>query len=350
MSSCPVSPCLADPWSWAPDFVPWYGQVARVADNWTSSVRLSVPGGSVAELIHRAASQNEKWLYHPCLSALLLRHQDGCAARDIALLGWIAHHAHLEGELLLDNPHWCWSTDGGFLLPPGSHTFTELTERMHAGGAPEIALDPWCTLLGYAHPGTWADFSGGEEQQTEGIRAGTMIACRASALLSSFLPEVMDWLKPLAHVLIFLDGEGDLARSSSYAEMPGVIFADTRSELALIEVLVHESAHHLLYIEEAGGPLIDPHHTTLYPSPLRSDLRPLRGILLAYHALAYICAFYSCLSRSPLGEDVLDSSDVADLQLKMRQAGTTLRLGSSGLTSRGIAFLERTDDVALYSF
>jgi HEXXH motif-containing protein len=112
--------------------------------------------------------------------------------------------------------------------------------------------------------------------------------------------------------------------------------------------LVHETAHHLLYVTEAAGPLIDPEEGRLFTSPLRHDPRPLRGILLAYHALAFICAFYSDLEQSLIGKEIIDRTDVANLQRLTYEAESTLLSASSSLTSQGAIFFDRTREIVGY--
>jgi len=256
----------------------------------------------------------------------------------------------LDGELVLADPTWCWSEGGGFLLDSGTHNLQAIGAALAAeSGGPEIALDPWCTILGYAHPDSWVAGERSSDAQQAGVRSCTMVALRSLAILRAALPNVADWLLSFAKLLVFLDGRENLSRSSSSGDLPGIIFADTTSEIALLEVLIHESAHHLLYVAETGGPLIDPADTRRFSSPLRPDPRPLRGILLAYHALAFICAFYKDLGCSALGDEASDPADLADLRDKMAEAGSTLDGAVESLTDRGFAFMRATHEVACYA-
>jgi len=57
--------------------------------------------------------------------------------------------------------------------------------------------------------------------------------------------------------------------------------AEGASVLATIQAVAHESAHNLLFGLSADGPLVLNGDLERYPSPLRTDARPLDGI---FHA------------------------------------------------------------------
>jgi hypothetical protein len=334
------------PWEWQPELAPWFRSLAEQASGWEPSVEVR-SAQEPARVLVEAAEACAQWLYHPCVGAITHTHEDARRERDAALVAWLALHGGLEGELDLQAPLWCWSETGGVQLEVGTHPL----DLVAAAVAPEervlpIAFDPWCAILGYDYPDSIPATGRPEAEQEAEVRRSTLIGLRALALVSGYLPEVAAWLRSLARVLVFLDASENLCRSASAAELPGLVFADATSEIALLEVLVHESAHHLLYISEAGGPLIDPTDERRFTSPLRPDPRPLRGILLAYHALAFMCAFYRDLRESPLGGEVVDAGDVAALASKLADAEATLDGAASSLTDRGAAFMSSTHAVA----
>lgn len=63
-------------------------------------------------------------------------------------------------------------------------------------------------------------------------------------------------------------------------------------ELAMAQMLAHESAHNLLFGFSANGPLVENTADELYPSPLRADPRPMDGI---YHATFVTARMYRVL-------------------------------------------------------
>jgi HEXXH motif-containing protein len=339
----------ATPWQWTPDFGPWLDSIARRAADWEPAVDLQ-SDDEPRRLVADAAKAGAAWLYHPCVGAITHAHAEGRLERDVVLIAWLALHAELQGELVLSTPLWCWSDTGGALLEAGTHSLDTIGAAVApAEATPEIALDPWCSVLGYAYPDSIPAGGRPDAEQEAEVRRSTLIGLRSQALLGGYLPEVADWLTSLAKVLVFLDASENLSRSASAADLPGIVFADATSELALLEVLVHEASHHLLFLTEAGGALVDPTEERRFASPLRPDPRPLRGILLAYHALAFMCAFYKDLERSPLGAEVVDAADVVGLREKMADAEATLDSAATSFTERGADFMTATRAVARYA-
>jgi hypothetical protein len=334
----------APPWRWFPDRGPWLAKLVDAAAAWRPAVTTSCSPDAVARMVDDA--EGAQWLYHPCVSALTHRYHAGRYERDLALLGWLAANGGLEGEVVLAEPMWCWSNAGGVVLDQGTHRLDSVAAVMVTDDAlPEVGLDPWCTILGYAHPGTVPASEMAEDEQEALVHRNTLVGLRALRLLRVLLPEVADWLTAYVKILVFLDGGGTVSRSSSAAELPGIVFADAVSELALLEVLVHEAAHHLLYLEEVRGPLVDPLDNRRFVSPLRPDPRPLRGILLAYHALAFICAFYADLEHASADGNVTDATDLANLRAKAGEAEATIDAASSALTDQGKLFVQSTKNV-----
>lgn len=339
--------CTHDAWRWRPDFAPWFDRLASKAQAWQPTADIN-PAAGLASSLQKAAERAEPWLFHPCLGAVTHNFPLGRCERDVALAGWLAANADVDGYLTLEEPLWCWSTDGGVQLDCGRHELRRVGELMIAGQAPDVMMiDPWCTVLGYPYADTWAAAaSSSRTAGTADVQKGVIVALRTFALIAAAVPDAWTWLNGLTRTLVILKGEGKVSRSSSAADLPGLVMADTMSELALSELLVHETAHHLLYVTEAGGPLIDADESRLFVSPLRSDPRPMRGILLAYHALAFICAFYADLDSSPAGKDAVDAADFSNLQRLMGEAESTLLAAAASFTPRGRTFFDRTREVA----
>jgi HEXXH motif-containing protein len=64
--------------------------------------------------------------------------------------------------------------------------------------------------------------------------------------------------------------------------------------VAMLETLAHESAHNLLFGISADEPLVENSPDELYPSPLRSDRRPMDGI---YHATFVTARMHRAVAR-----------------------------------------------------
>jgi HEXXH motif-containing protein len=90
--------------------------------------------------------------------------------------------------------------------------------------------------------------------------------------------------------------------------------------------------------------MIAPDHADRrFPSPLKPEPRPLRGVMLAYHALAYITELYDAVREL----DVIADEEAFELQLvELRTAAmdaeATCMSARPFLTERGQQFLDHT--------
>jgi HEXXH motif-containing protein len=100
---------------------------------------------------------------------------------------------------------------------------------------------------------------------------------------------------------------------------------------------------------EATSALVDPRHTSIYKSPLRDDPRPLRGVLLACHALAYIAAFYTDALQASLAAARRLEAHISETRHKLHDALGVLLANRQHLTADGGDFLDRTLEVERYS-
>ncbi len=96
-------------------------------------------------------------------------------------------------------------------------------------------------------------------------------------------------------------------RSASYRESIGAIYLTLHpSPMTLTEALIHEFSHNKLHALFELDPVIRNPPSARYRSPVRPDLRPLRGVLLAVHAFLPVAYLYERmiaeghpLTRSP---------------------------------------------------
>ena len=276
--------------------VDWCAALARTVDTWVPRAELELELNSIVTAVRDACEQGEAWLYHPCMSALTLAVEDGNLERDFQLATWVAAHSRAPiGKVTAPRPLWAWARDGGRLVPPGRHDLGDVGAPVSAATSPGFAaLDVWCDSVALPQRQSWAanpPVSSWAEQQLQDQIEQFFRVIDAAAVL---LPNWTRWAGVGTSVVVPLRSERvDEFRSSSSPDIPGLVCMDVTSDPALVlEALTHESAHHHLYMWEASGPLVDPDHRGMYTSPLRSDLRPLRGILLAYHALVFIELMY----------------------------------------------------------
>ena len=81
--------------------------------------------------------------------------------------------------------------------------------------------------------------------------------------------------------------------SASYREAPGLLYVTLHpNALTMAEALVHESQHGKLNALSWFDALLHNGHTEWTTSPVRPDLRPLMGVLLAVHAFVPVAAMH----------------------------------------------------------
>ena len=85
--------------------------------------------------------------------------------------------------------------------------------------------------------------------------------------------------------------------SASYREALGVAYMTLHpSTLTLAEALVHETQHSRINTLLLLDPVFENAQTTWTPSPVRPDLRPLAGVLLAVHAFVPVAVLHARLA------------------------------------------------------
>ncbi len=85
--------------------------------------------------------------------------------------------------------------------------------------------------------------------------------------------------------------------SASYREAPGVAYLTLCDDpLTIAEAIVHETQHSKANLLSWVDPVVHNAHTTWTKSPVRPDLRPLWGVLLAVHAFVPVAALHANLA------------------------------------------------------
>lgn len=271
---------------------------------------------------------------------------------DLQLLLWVARHSDTAlGSVVLEEALWAWAPGGGELVPPGRHDVSALCARVHGDvRAGTLDVDPWGDSLGYPYPEgfpypqewCWSASLPLSDDGRRRFSEDTVGLMRALGALAELVPACHSWCMATTHVIIPIHKERtDKFSSGSLPGLPGTVFIEPRNNAVLvIEALVHESAHLRFFLAEAEAPLVDPGCTSTFTSPLRPEPRPLRGIFLAYHALAYMCAIYADMLP------ILRSADMARewalLRGKRDEALEVLTGACAHLTRAGQALLDDT--------
>jgi HEXXH motif-containing protein len=106
-------------------------------------------------------------------------------------------------------------------------------------------------------------------------------------LMGQAIPELAGEVEAIIHEIVVVAGDKSKAYQfdgGSHFQLWGGLFLNSdfhTDEVAIIEVIAHESAHSLLFGFCTEQMLVDNEDEELYASPLRPDPRPMDGI---YHA------------------------------------------------------------------
>ena len=128
---------------------------------------------------------------------------------------------------------------------------------------------------------------------------------RALEVLDRGHPALADELRGLIREYVLVDtrqepGASDLSGASSFM-LWGAVMLNARIHVDLVDLLAalaHESGHNLLFGLCADGPLVLNEDDERFASPLRSDPRPMDGIVHAVFVVARMHEALSTLLRS----------------------------------------------------
>jgi HEXXH motif-containing protein len=113
------------------------------------------------------------------------------------------------------------------------------------------------------------------------------------------LPTWSDELPTTLARLLPVGWEPERHLSASYGDAPGIAYLTLHpSTLTLAEAIVHETQHGKLNLLLWLDQVLVNGRTTWTPSPVRPDLRPLLGVLLAVHAFVPVAALHAALAAA----------------------------------------------------
>jgi HEXXH motif-containing protein len=115
----------------------------------------------------------------------------------------------------------------------------------------------------------------------------------ALSLIESQLPAVRDEIDLHVHQFVPIGYHDETHRSASYPQALGTIYLTLHPSLmTMTEAVMHEFSHNKLHALLEVDPLLRNAPTASFRSPVRTDPRPLRGLLLALHAFIPIARLY----------------------------------------------------------
>lgn len=174
-------------------------------------------------------------------------------------------------------------------------------------------------------------------------------ACRSRveaglALLDTGFPEMAGEIRALLREIIVAAGPEDPKAitfdGASCYMLWGAVLLNARGQTNVLDTaqaLAHESGHNLLFGLCASGPLVDNPDEELFASPLRTDLRPMDGVV---HATYVVARMHQTVARL-LAAGCLDAEEAraaaADLALHRRafESGDAVIRQSARLTQVG---------------
>jgi HEXXH motif-containing protein len=171
-----------------------------------------------------------------------------------------------------------------------------------AGGAVLSTFDsnPLAHIEAHPEKGGNAVDLGGEALSSWGDALGA-----AHALVCGALPGwASEWPFALQRV-VPVGVLPEVHLSASYREAPGLVYLTLHpNRVTLAEALIHETQHGKLNTLLHLDAVLHNGWTDWTPSPVRPDLRPLMGVLLAVHAFVPVAAFHAALAAAghPLAE------------------------------------------------
>lgn len=160
----------------------------------------------------------------------------------------------------------------------------------------------------------------------------------AAQLLDDCAPSYGRWVRRVVRHVVVMTPMARCTMSSSDALASGVVrMSLSHDPVTIAELMVHEATHGYFHLLENAGPIEDGSDPTLYYSPFKRQIRPIRAILLAFHAFANIVFFYRLLLESGAR---IDRRAVQEASGEVERQLDTLReplLQTPALTERGIA-------------
>ena len=175
--------------------------------------------------------------------------------------------------------------------------------------------------LGGREPGVWV----------EALR-------EALALVRLALPEWHAELSVSLRRLVPVGYEPERHLSASYREAPSQAYLTLHPDpLTLAEAIVHETQHGKLNRLLWFDAVLENGHSTWTSSPVRPDMRPLMGVLLAAHAFVPVAAMHARLA----GHDLAAAARFAERRAEVREQNaralaTLWEKGQLTPTGRGV--------------
>jgi HEXXH motif-containing protein len=163
----------------------------------------------------------------------------------------------------------------------------------------------------------------------------------ALALVEEHLPDLRAEIDLYLRAIVPVGHHPETHRSASYRESVGAAYLTLHpGVMTLAEALIHEHAHDKLHALFEIDRVIENTSESRFRSPLRSDLRPLRGVLLAVHAFVPVARLYERMEQAghPLARQRDFPARFAQIR-RMNREGAAVLLAHARPTPAGRALL-----------
>ncbi len=163
----------------------------------------------------------------------------------------------------------------------------------------------------------------------------------ALALVEEHLPDLRAEIDLYLRAIVPVGHHLETHRSASYREAVGAVYLTLHpGVMTLAEALIHEHSHDKLHALFEVDEVIENTSEKRFRSPLRPDLRPLRGVLLAVHAFVPVARLYERMEEAghPLARQRDFPARFAQIR-RMNRDGAGVLLAHARPTPAGRAIL-----------
>ena len=172
----------------------------------------------------------------------------------------------------------------------------------------------------------------------------------AIKLIELCLPEWFQEMPDTSRRMIPVGFEPELHLSASYREAPGLCYLTLHPDpVTMAEAIIHETQHSKANMLSWIDPIVTNGHTCWTESPVRPDLRPLWGVLLAVHAFIPVSALHHRLAElnHPLSQTARFAERRAEVIAGNRR-GLNIVLENADPTKAGKLMIEAMQTIQAY--
>ncbi|HGG57850.1 MAG TPA: hypothetical protein ENK31_08660 [Nannocystis exedens] len=118
----------------------------------------------------------------------------------------------------------------------------------------------------------------------------------ALALIGDYLPDLRREIGLYIQQFVPVGAYAERHLSASYREAIGTVYLSLHAKpMTMVEAVIHEFSHNKLNALFEVDAVLNNAFSSVHSSPLRPDLRPLHGVLLAVHAFLPVARLYECM-------------------------------------------------------